>query len=261
MRVIKINENRFKLVFNKFRQIQNEQDNIYHKIFVLERKIENLEWRSKKEISEHEKTLDKRLETIYKKLSDLLDKNPKEEEIYRKMCYRINPKADKVIAGNSFEKELSTFSEYFDFRKTIIRQIMVERNKIIRERHYKPRSIRRKYRTDDLSNEKKELKEKYYEYSRKLDPFKKAINITGRNREKIKKLKKRIRDLNKSYRELEKQKPEWKGMSYADEYYSQKDKIKDKFISLDIKKQDLEEEINKIAKETNEELFKVDLRV
>jgi len=255
--IIKIEENRFQKVYSKFRLLSKEKQDLENKRYRINDRIRLLERRRDRELNKQRKTHNKASRDYKLKTKIAVEKiNSDSMDAYNKIRFKLDPKAIGVITGLLFEKELSRFK---NIQKTHIRTLMVARNNYIRITIIKPKKIRIKY-NKPLKIEiykKEKLTNNIYNLSKKNKPYYNVIGFTTNNREKIKRLKKEIRELNKKYKKLEKIKPVWKGMREADEYYDEKEKIQDKFITLDLEKERLEHEINKLAKEANKKLYSI----
>ena len=259
MKPAEININKYQIILSKFKQISKEKQDLENRRYKTEGKIRKLKWRWDKELREQKETHKKAQREFSSKI-DIIHKNMTSgsKNVYHNIMYNLNPKGDDVIAGKRFEKELSKFE---DIQKTKIRTLMVARNNYIRITKIQPKKINRKYDNQIYIETKKskKLTESIWDLRKKVNPYTDVIRITDRNRNRIKGLKKKIREINKKYSKLEKIKPVWKGMRQADDYYDEKEKIQDKFIILDLKKEKVEQEIIKLARETNKELFNIKL--
>jgi len=255
MRLANINENRFQRIHNKFKILSKERQGLENKRFWREDKIKSLKWKKNKELREQKKIHSKADKEFRLRTKNIIKKiDSDSSDAYNKIRFKLDPDANKVIAGEKFERELSKFK---NVQKTHIRTLMIARNKYIKIIAIQPRKIRIKYnnRIDNETEKNKKLTNDIWNYSKKTEPYLKAVQTTANNRKKINRNKKEIREINRKIKKLEKVKIEWKGMQYADDYYDKKEKHKDKFITLDLKKEKLEVNTNKIARETNKKLF------
>ena len=258
MKVNQIRESKFHQLEEKQKKLLKDRSFLEHKSFQLDRKIDSLKHRRKREIEAHKKTLEKRQKKINDKFSEInkRDLDNKAFDTYHKIRFKLDPKRSKIISGEEFEKELS---KHKGVKKTLVRAYMVQRNNHLRESELRERAIYKKYypSISRLSDKKDIFEKKTREIGKKRSPYVSAVQVASRNKQKIENLKNKLKEVSKKYQELEKDKPEWKGMQYSDEYYFKKDKNKDRFISLDIQKDKIEKEINKLAKETNKKLYEV----
>ena len=273
MRIIKINENRFKLINDKFKQYSKEMTNLDNLDSRLEQKKHDLFINMSKELKEYKKNIMLKLERItFDKFDELWDKSSVgSRHVYGIIARDLSPKADKIISGSYFERKLTkTINEVTSdpvykkqFNKTHIRALIVLRNDRVRYETKKPISIKMKYtkKIKELDNKIAVVKnQRTHLKTSKYNPFYRIIKGVEDKISKVEINKKQIRELNEKYRNLDKIKPIWKGMQYADDYYNKKETIKDKYIVLDIKKEELETKINELIRNINYELFDIKLK-